>query len=103
MSKSIIIIIIIAGFLGFRLQQIYYIHKNNKLNTFVVRFKNGTTHYIDLPEKTTRDELVKCVIRSSSEEETNIMGIYNIFGEELEYVKGVWVGKWQQKNYCVKS
>ena len=93
MSKSIIIIIIIVGFLGFRLQQIYYIHKNNKTITFVVRFKNGTTHYIDLREKTTRDELVKYAIRMSGEEETNIMGIYNIFGEELEYVKGVWVEK----------
>ena|SRR5690554_697562 len=91
MSYEIIIIIIIVGYLGFRLQQIYYIHKNNDFNTFVVRFKNGTTHYIDLPEKTTRDELVKCAIRNSGEEETNIMGIYNIYGEELEYVKGVWV------------
>ena len=88
-----IIIIMLVGFLGFRLQQIYYIHKNNNLNTFVVRFKNGTTHYIDLPEKTTIDELVKCAIHISGEEETNIMGIYNIFGEELEYEKGVWVGK----------
>ena len=81
--KTIIIIIIVVGFLVFRLQQIYYIDKNNELNTFVVRFKNGTKHYIDLPEKTTRDELVKCVIRFSGEEETNIMGIYNIHGEEL--------------------
>ena len=89
----IIITIIIVSYLGFRLQRIYYIHKN-KLNTFVVRFKNRTTHYIDLPEKTTRDELVKCAIRINDEEETNIMGIYNLFGEELEYEKGVWVEKW---------
>ena len=90
----IIITIIIVSYLGFRLQQFYYIHKNNELNTFVVRFKNRTTHYIDLPKKTTRDELVKCAIRINDEEETNIMGIYNLFGEELEYEKGVWVEKW---------
>ena len=90
----IIITIIIVGYLGFRLQQFYYIYKKNELNTFVVRFKNRTTHYIDLPEKTTRDELVKCAIRINDEEETNIMGIYNLFGEELEYEKGVWVEKW---------
>ena len=88
-----IIIIIIMGYLIFRLLQIHYIHKNNDIITFVVRFKNGITHYIDLTEKTTRDELVKCAIRMSDEEETNIMGIYNIFGEELEYEKGVWVEK----------
>ena len=84
MAFKIITIIIIVGYLGFQLQQIYYIHKNNKTITFVVKFKNGTTHYIDLQEKTTRDELVKCAIRNSGEEETNIIGIYNVFGEELE-------------------
>ena len=86
-------IIIIVIFLVYHLQQIYYIYKNNKFTTFVVRLKNGITHYIDLPEKTTRDELIECVIRISDEEETNITGIYNIYGEELEYVKGVWVEK----------
>ena len=91
--KEIIIIIMIVGFLSFKLQRIYYIHKNNQLNTFIVRFKNRTTHYIDLPKNTTRDELVKCVIHSSGEEETDIIGIYNIFGDELEYIKGVWVEK----------
>ena len=91
--REIITIIIIVSYLSFQLQQIYYIRKNNKKITFVVRFKSGITHYIDLPEKTTRDELVKCAIRNSGEEETNIMGIYNVFGEELEYEKGVWVKK----------
>ena len=73
--------------------RIYYLRKKNRTNTFVVKFKSGITHYIDLSEKITRDELIKLVIRVSGEEETNIMGIYNIFGEELEYVKGVWVEK----------
>lgn len=90
-----ILTIIMVVLLVFKLQQVYYIHKNNKLITFVVRLKNGITHYIDLPENTTRDELIECVvrIRISDEEETNIMGIYNIYGEELEYVEGVWVEK----------
>lgn len=70
-----------------------YIRKNNKKITFVVRLKNGITHYIDLPEKTTREKLIKCVIRISDEEKTNIIGIYNIYGEELEYVEGVWIVK----------
>ena len=96
--KDVIEFILIMTGLGlwaFNLLQAYYIHKNNKLITFVVRFKNGITHYIDLPEKTTRDELIECVvrIRISDEEETNIIGIYNLFGEELEYVEGVWVEK----------
>lgn len=94
-TEFIIIIIMIVSVLTIELQRIYYIRKNNKKITFVVRLKNGITHYIDLPENTTRDELIECVvrIRISDEEETNIMGIYNIYGEELEYVKGVWVVK----------
>lgn len=74
-------------------QRSYYLRKKNRTITFVVRFKNGITHYIDLSEDITRDELIRCAIRINGEEEANIMGIYNVFGEELEYVKGVWVEK----------
>ena len=74
-------------------QRSYYLRKKNRTITFVVRFKNGITHYIDLPENITKDKLIECAIRINDEEEANIVGIYNIFGDELEYIKGVWVEK----------
>ena len=94
---KIIILVVMFSLLIFKTLQIYYIHKNNNNYTFVVRFKSGITHYIDLQENTTKDELIRCAIRISGEEEANIVGIYNVFGDELEYIKGVWVEKWQVK------
>jgi hypothetical protein len=85
---KIIIIIILFAFIFYKTQKSYYT-KRNTLTTFVVRLKSGTIHYIDLPEKTTRDELVNSVVHMGGKEE-DIIGIYNLFGEELEYVEGLW-------------
>ena len=90
---KIIILVVMFSLLIFKTLQIHYIYKKNNNYTFVVKFKNGTTHYIDLSEDITRDELIRCAIRINGEEEANIMGIYNVFGDELEYIKGVWVEK----------
>lgn len=87
-----ILTIIMVVLLVFKFQQVYYIRENNELITFVVKLKNKT-YYMGAPKDITRDELIERVIRISGKEETNIMGIYNIYGKELEYVKGVWVVK----------
>lgn len=78
---KIIIIIILFAYMFYDIQKWYYT-KRNILTTFVVRLKNGVTHYIDLPEKITRDELVDCIVHMGGKEE-DIKGIYNLFGEEL--------------------
>lgn len=88
---KIIIIIVLFAYIFHNIQKWYYI-KRNILITFVVRLKSGVTHYVDLPEKITRDELVKCIVHMGEKEE-DIMGIYSLYGEELEYIKGVWVEK----------
>lgn len=89
---KIILILILLAYTIYNIQ-VWYYTKRNILTTFVVRFKSGITHYLDLTENITRDELIWRVIRISGEEETDIMGIYNIYGKELEYEKGVWVEK----------
>lgn len=88
-----ILTIIMVVLLVFKLQQVYYIFsENNELITFVVKLKNKT-YYMGAPKDITRDELIERVVRISGKEETNITGIYNIYGTELEYVEGVWVEK----------
>lgn len=88
---KIIIIIVLFAYMIYNIQKWYYT-KRNTLITFVVRLKNGVKHYIDLPEKITRDELVEIVVHMGGKEE-DIIGIYNSLGEELEYVKGLWLEK----------
>lgn len=91
---EIIIIAIISAMLAYILYyktlQWYYTKRSN-LTTFVVRFKNRTTYYIDLTDKITKDELLEIIERFGAKEE--IIGVYNLLGEELEYVKGLWVEK----------
>lgn len=85
---KIIIIIILFAYVFYNIQKWYYT-KRNILITFVVRLKNGVIQYIDLPEKTTKDELVDCIVHMGEKEE-DIIGIYNLLGTELEYADGLW-------------
>ena len=78
---KIIIIIILFAYLFYNIQKWYYT-KRNILTTFIVRLKNGVIHYVDLPEKITRDELVESIVHMGGKEE-DIIGIYNLLGEEL--------------------
>ena len=80
-KMNIVAIIILFAYIFYNIQKWYYT-KRNILTTFVVRLKNGVIHYIDLPEKTTRDELVKSIVHMGGKEE-DIIGIYNLLGEEL--------------------